>query len=127
MKGARKRTNNPITIITPLDLLKPEFPIFCQTEMKEFTQKLELFTGLCISDLEKAGDIEIYKLMGDMDARLAYKKLANPKTYRSKLKRFHVLNDIFFQDAQDVGELLSEKVNVKMLELGASLALLKMA
>lgn len=127
MKGARKRTNNPITIITPLDLLKPEFLIFCQTEMKEFTQKLEFSTGLCITELEKAADIEIYKLMADMEARLAYKKLANPKTYRSKLKRFHALKDGFSQDAQDVGEFLREKVNVKISELGASLAFVKTA
>ncbi|MDO6436286.1 hypothetical protein Q4534_02650 [Cyclobacterium sp. 1_MG-2023] len=125
MKGARKRANNPITIISALDLLKPEFSFFCQTEMKEFTQKLEFSKVLIVSDLDKAADIEIYKLMGDMDSRLAYKKLANPKTYRSKLKRFQELKQNFSHSDPDLSDLVSKKVEEKISELVARSPLLK--
>lgn len=63
--------------------------------------------------------------MNDLDVRSAYKKLADPKTYRSKLKRFQELRQNFPHTDPDLSVLLLKKVEEKISELGAGSPLLK--
>lgn len=75
--------------------------------------------------ISKYRELEIYHLMKDLPVRLAYKRIANPKTYRSKLKRFQELEQIHSNAELDPFDTLSKEVRNKMSELGSVFTLRK--
>jgi len=119
MKAARKRAKNPLDIVRPLDLLESRFLKICFSEMEELMESIEFQNTISLDAFEKASDLVIYQLMMDLDVRLAYKKIANPKTFRSKFKRFLELEQIYSNEELDPFDFISTEVRKKMCKLGS--------
>lgn len=125
MKAARIRARNPLDLVRPLDLLESGFLKVCFTEMEEMIGSIEFHNNISPEAFDKASDLEIYQLMKDLPVRLAYKRIANPKTYRSKFKRFQELEQIHSNAELDPFDTLSKEVRNKMFELGSVFTLRK--
>lgn len=91
LKAASSRQRNPIDLKTIGELLDPKFADFCKQELIALVNQFEFTQEVLPSDCASAGDLECLALMRDFDTRLNYKKRANPKTFRKKLKRYQEL------------------------------------
>jgi hypothetical protein len=88
LKAAASRKTNPLELWIPSDMLESRFASYCQQELLTLVNQLEFTQDLLPNYCTSASDLECLALMKDMETRLSFKKLANPKTHRKKLKRY---------------------------------------
>lgn len=118
LKAAAARKTNPVRLYQLGDLLEEGFAGYCQQELLSMAHQLEFAQKVLPDHCSLASDLECLALMGDLSTRLRYKRLANPKTYRKKLKRYQELCE---QDCSvDMKQRLFEMVSEKIEELASS-------
>lgn len=91
LKAAASRKRSPIDLKTIGELLDSKFVDYCKQELMALVNQFEFTQDVLPSDCTSASDLECLSIMKDLDTRLTYKKLANPKTFRKKLKRYQEL------------------------------------
>ena len=124
LKAAASRKKNPVILRSPIDLFEPCFISYCREELFTMINQLEFSQDLLPSHCTCATDLECFVLMKDLETRLSYKKLANPKTHRKKLKRYQELCQEF--GSIDLKQTLLTMVQEKIDELAkANLTLQK--
>lgn len=91
LKAAASRQKNPIDLKTVSELLDSRFADYCKQELMALVNQFEFAQEVLPGDCTSASDLECLALMRDIETRLNYKNLANPKTFRKKLKRYQEL------------------------------------
>jgi hypothetical protein len=123
MNAARARVKNPIRIMSPIDLIKPEFYTYCIQELTDLVRSLEFVNSIQISDMDTSADLEAFLFMNDLEVRARYKKLVTYKTYSQKKKRFD--NLIASYNPTDWNDFLDTKICDKISELAGDLTFQK--
>jgi hypothetical protein len=123
MNAARARVKNPIRIMSPIDLYKPELYIYCVQELTDLVRSLEFVNSIQISDMDTSADLEALLFMKDLEARAQYKKVVTYKTFRQKKKRFDNLIAAF--NPTDWNDFLDTKICDKISELAGDLTFQK--
>ncbi|NVJ46456.1 MAG: hypothetical protein HWE07_04985 [Cytophagia bacterium] len=115
LKAFKSRKSNPIDINFLSDLFDTKFVFFCRQELLSVADQLEFTQDILPCNCTSSFDLECLALMKDMEIRLNYKRLSNPKTYRKKLKRYQELCRQF--ESNNLKQTLLTMVGNKLEEL----------
>lgn len=91
LKAAASRKKKPVNLKTIGELLDSKFADYSKQELMALVNQFEFTQDVLPDDCTSASDLECLSIMKVLEYRLRYKKLANPKTFRKKLKRYQEL------------------------------------